>query len=196
MRPGWPAISNSSRSSKTPRTARSFSSAIPSPIIGAPAALDIWNANFAPLGAVNLGLAGDRTQHLLWRLHNGELGALRPKVIVLMIGTNNIGWEKEKTVRNTTEETRRAASRPTWTISAASFPTRRFFSWLSSPRSQGFSGPPAGRRHQPDHLQAGRQPAHLLFGHRRQVPRPGRLHPQKGHAGDAASDQAGLSDLG
>ncbi len=68
-------------------------------------ALDIWNANFAPLGAVNLGLAGDRTQHLLWRLHNGELGALRPKVIVLMIGTNNIGLEKDKkTVRNATEE--------------------------------------------------------------------------------------------
>jgi lysophospholipase L1-like esterase len=68
-------------------------------------ALDIWNENFAPLGAVNFGMAGDRTQHLLWRLQNGEIGSLKPKAIVLMIGTNNIGLEKDKkTIRNTTEE--------------------------------------------------------------------------------------------
>lgn len=68
-------------------------------------AIDIWNAKFAPLGAVNFGMAGDRTQHLLWRLQNGEIGVLRPKVVVVMIGTNNIGLEKDKkTVRNTSAE--------------------------------------------------------------------------------------------
>lgn len=51
----------------------------------------IWDEHFAPLKAANFGISGDRTQHLLWRLQNGELEGIRPKVAVLMIGTNNIG---------------------------------------------------------------------------------------------------------
>lgn len=51
----------------------------------------IWDEHFAPLKAVNFGISGDRTQHVLWRLQNGELDGVRPKVVVLMIGTNNIG---------------------------------------------------------------------------------------------------------
>jgi lysophospholipase L1-like esterase len=67
--------------------------------------LAVWNENYAPLHAVNLGISGDRTQHLLWRLQNGELGALRPKAIVMMIGTNNTGFESDKkTPRNTMPE--------------------------------------------------------------------------------------------
>jgi lysophospholipase L1-like esterase len=43
--------------------------------------------------ALALGIAGDQTQHLLWRLDNGEMpDALQPKVIVLAIGTNNLGY--------------------------------------------------------------------------------------------------------
>jgi lysophospholipase L1-like esterase len=65
----------------------------------------VWNENYAPLHAVNLGINNDRTQHLLWRLQNGGLGALRPKAIVLMIGTNNTGFEADgKTPRNTPPE--------------------------------------------------------------------------------------------
>ncbi|MBC9208211.1 hypothetical protein IBL26_15310 [Roseomonas aerophila] len=56
---------------------------------------DIWNENFASLGAVNLGLAGDRIESLLWRLVHGQWGvgsdALRPSVAVVLIGTNNLG---------------------------------------------------------------------------------------------------------
>lgn len=67
--------------------------------------LETWNENYAPLHAVNFGISGDRTQHLLWRLQNGEIGALRPKAIVMMIGTNNTGFESDKkTPRNTPPE--------------------------------------------------------------------------------------------
>jgi lysophospholipase L1-like esterase len=48
-----------------------------------------WNKRFAPRGAVNLGIGGDRTQHVLWRLENGNIEGLHPKAAVLMIGTNN-----------------------------------------------------------------------------------------------------------
>ncbi|HOX07619.1 MAG TPA: platelet-activating factor acetylhydrolase IB subunit, partial [Planctomycetota bacterium] len=48
-----------------------------------------WKKNFEPLKAVNFGIGGDRTEHLLWRLQNGELEGITPKLAVLMIGTNN-----------------------------------------------------------------------------------------------------------
>jgi len=52
----------------------------------------IFDATFGPLKSANFGISGDRTQHVLWRLQNGEFeGLTLPKVVVLMIGTNNIG---------------------------------------------------------------------------------------------------------
>jgi lysophospholipase L1-like esterase len=50
-----------------------------------------WEKHFAPLKAANFGFSGDRTEHVLWRLANGELVGLSPKAVVIMIGTNNIG---------------------------------------------------------------------------------------------------------
>jgi len=50
-----------------------------------------WNATFAPLGALNLGVSGDRTEHVLWRLRQAPLERLEPKCVVLLIGTNNLG---------------------------------------------------------------------------------------------------------
>ncbi|MEI6467441.1 MAG: GDSL-type esterase/lipase family protein, partial [Verrucomicrobiota bacterium] len=50
-----------------------------------------WDREFAPLKSANFGISGDRTQHVLWRLENGELDGFKPKAIVLMIGTNNTG---------------------------------------------------------------------------------------------------------
>jgi lysophospholipase L1-like esterase len=51
-----------------------------------------WAEHFAPLKAVNLGIGGDQTGHVLWRITEGkELGPIEPKVAVLMIGTNNMG---------------------------------------------------------------------------------------------------------
>jgi lysophospholipase L1-like esterase len=52
---------------------------------------EIWQKHFASLGALNAGVNGDRTEHLLWRLKHGNLDGPAPKVAVLLIGTNDIG---------------------------------------------------------------------------------------------------------
>ena len=66
---------------------------------------NVWARYYAPLHAANFGISGDRTQHLLWRMENGELNGIKPKVVVLMIGTNNTGKERDgKTIRNTPDE--------------------------------------------------------------------------------------------
>ena len=52
----------------------------------------VWAENFAPLKAINLGIGGDQTGHVLWRITEGkELEPLKPKAAVIMIGTNNMG---------------------------------------------------------------------------------------------------------
>ena len=50
----------------------------------------VWAEKFEPLGASNYGIGGDTTRQLLWRMENGEMDGLTPKVVVLMIGVNNI----------------------------------------------------------------------------------------------------------
>ena len=53
----------------------------------------IWEKHWAPLKAANFGIGGDRTEHVLWRLEHGNFDGLKPKAIVLMIGTNNTGHQ-------------------------------------------------------------------------------------------------------
>lgn len=50
---------------------------------------DVWAAYYGHRNAVNLGIGGDRTQHVLWRLENGNVDGISPKLAVVMIGTNN-----------------------------------------------------------------------------------------------------------
>jgi beta-glucosidase len=50
---------------------------------------DVWAKYYGNRNAVNLGIGGDRTQHVLWRLDNGNIDGISPKVAVVMIGTNN-----------------------------------------------------------------------------------------------------------
>ncbi|MBK9990014.1 MAG: mucin-desulfating sulfatase [Verrucomicrobia bacterium] len=50
-----------------------------------------WKKTFAIFRTANFGIGGDRTQNILWRLEQGEIGTLKPKLVVLLIGTNNIG---------------------------------------------------------------------------------------------------------
>ena len=50
-----------------------------------------WDERYAPRKAANFGLGGDKTEHVLWRLQNGNLDGIKPRVVVLLIGTNNVG---------------------------------------------------------------------------------------------------------
>lgn len=54
---------------------------------------EVWARYYTGRNAVNLGIGGDRTQHVLWRLDNGNLTGLKPKAAVVMIGTNNSNGE-------------------------------------------------------------------------------------------------------
>ena len=58
--------------------------------VGAPAQ-PIWDEHFRDRNAANFGIAGDRTQHVLWRIGHGNFEHIDPRTIVLMIGTNNLG---------------------------------------------------------------------------------------------------------
>ncbi|XP_071969871.1 platelet-activating factor acetylhydrolase IB subunit alpha1 isoform X2 [Engystomops pustulosus] len=58
--------------------------------------LEIWRELFSPLHALNFGGLGEGTQHVLWRLENGELEHIRPKIIVLWVGTHNFGHTAEQ----------------------------------------------------------------------------------------------------
>jgi len=51
---------------------------------------EIWAKYYAPRHALNLGISSDHTQHVLWRLEHGNLDGLKPKVVIVLIGVNNI----------------------------------------------------------------------------------------------------------
>jgi lysophospholipase L1-like esterase len=50
---------------------------------------DTWDRYYAPRNALNLGISGDRTEHVLWRLDHGNLDGISPKLAIVMIGQNN-----------------------------------------------------------------------------------------------------------
>lgn len=56
-----------------------------------PQFLENWNQNFHGWNVADFGWGADRIQNVLWRLENGELDGIHPKVIVLLAGTNNVG---------------------------------------------------------------------------------------------------------
>ncbi|OCT70815.1 hypothetical protein XELAEV_18037739mg [Xenopus laevis] len=57
---------------------------------------EVWRELFSPLHALNFGGLSDGTQHVLWRLENGELDHVKPKIIVLWVGTYNQGHSAEQ----------------------------------------------------------------------------------------------------
>ncbi|MSU23932.1 MAG: GDSL family lipase [Opitutus sp.] len=51
----------------------------------------VWDHYYGVLRPANFGIGGDQTQHVIWRIENGELDGVHPKAVVLMLGTNNTG---------------------------------------------------------------------------------------------------------
>ena len=56
-----------------------------------PQLLANWKRNFSGWNAADFGWGADRIQNILWRVNNGELDNVNPKIVVLLAGTNNIG---------------------------------------------------------------------------------------------------------
>lgn len=56
-----------------------------------PQLMENWQKNFHGWNAADFGWGADRVENILWRLENGELDGINPKVIVLLAGTNNVG---------------------------------------------------------------------------------------------------------
>lgn len=54
---------------------------------------EVWERSYGKRKAVNLGIGGDQTQHVLWRLDHGNVAGISPKAAVVMIGTNNSGGD-------------------------------------------------------------------------------------------------------
>jgi len=52
----------------------------------------VWNEFYGKLNAAPYGISGDHTENLIWRIQNGEIDGLSPKLIVILIGTNNFGF--------------------------------------------------------------------------------------------------------
>ncbi len=58
----------------------------------------VWQTFYAPRHALNLGFSGDTAANVLWRLEHGEVEGLSPKVVVLLIGTNDTGWRRHSVI--------------------------------------------------------------------------------------------------
>jgi lysophospholipase L1-like esterase len=59
---------------------------------------EVWERTFSKWNSANFGIGGDRTQHVLWRIENGELEGIKPEVAVIMIGTNNTGGDSAESI--------------------------------------------------------------------------------------------------
>nr|WNB50468.1 platelet-activating factor acetylhydrolase [Hemiscorpius lepturus] len=59
---------------------------------------ETWDKYFSGLHCLNLGIAEDQTQNVLWRIENGEIDKVNPKIVVLGIGSNNYEHTPEQIV--------------------------------------------------------------------------------------------------
>ena len=62
---------------------------------------NVWNQFYGQRKVINMGVSGDRTEHVLWRFEHGQLDGIKAKVDVVMIGTNNSNKKKDGTDTDT-----------------------------------------------------------------------------------------------
>ncbi len=59
---------------------------------------EVFTKHFGKLRSIDFAIAGDRTEHVLWRLSQGQVDGLSPKLIALMVGTNNLGFNDDEQI--------------------------------------------------------------------------------------------------
>ena len=160
----------------------------------------VWRETFAPLKAVNLGVGGDQTGHVLWRIREGqELQPLTARVAVVLIGINNpVRHRPEEIaggVRAIVAELKKQKPHIKVLVLGV-FPCslrrqdkRGPADWRGRPSAEGQADQRRSRR-------AARRQVRLLSGHRRPVPGEGRRAEPGGHGRLPAPGAEGLSDLG
>jgi len=62
--------------------------------------IDLWNKYFSAYKAANFGVGGDCLENIKWRILNGELDGIDPRVIIVLAGTNNLDEDSEETIVN------------------------------------------------------------------------------------------------
>ena len=60
--------------------------------------IDLWNRYFSEYGAANLGVGGDCLENIKWRISNGEIDEIDPKVIIILAGTNNLDKNNNESI--------------------------------------------------------------------------------------------------
>lgn len=61
---------------------------------------ELWERFFSTFQPANLGVGGDRLEHMKWRLLNGQIAGLSPRVFLFLGGTNNLPDQKSETIAN------------------------------------------------------------------------------------------------
>jgi platelet-activating factor acetylhydrolase IB subunit beta/gamma len=59
---------------------------------------DLWDKYFSSYNAANFGVGGDCLENIKWRILNGELDGIDPKIIIILAGTNNLDKDSEETI--------------------------------------------------------------------------------------------------
>ena len=146
---------------------------------------EAWEKHYGKRNAMNLGIGGDRTQHVLWRLDHGNIDGISPKLAVLMIGTNNSNGTD-----NTAEEIGAGIEAIVKKLRDEAAADQGADSGHLPPRRKAEPAAREERQGQRDRLEAGRQQDGLLPRHRRQVS-DGRRHADQGnHARLSAPEPA------
>ena len=149
----------------------------------------VWQRFYGPRHAANFGIGGDRTQHVLWRIQNGELEGIAPKVTVLMIGTNNLHDD-------TPDEIAQGIKTIVAEICAPACPRPRCCCSACFPAAQSRRRTRADQVDQRQDRQARRRVARPLSRYRQVVLEPRRHNLARGHARLSPSEHQGLPHLG